>query len=545
MLIMLQPDELKNDEPLTWTPGRGIDVWAMICASIAGDLSAVERLVQNDPSLVHCQYAYRTPLYFAVRENRIDVADFLLRQGTDPFGLAVNDSLLEICRDRGYAEMERLLETTFAKLQNATPAGEAVAAAIRDHDLARVKSLLDASPDLLHVGDARSNQPIHWAAMTRQPEFIDELLARGANIDAARSDGAHPIQLANGDYHFRGWRDVPNDWPVTPLDIVAHLRARGAYCDICTACYIGDLPRVRDLVDSDPSLVNRVADYTSYYLGSGAPLKNAAAKGHLEIVRCLLEHGADPNLPEAGIAPRGQALYAAAAGRHYEVAKLLLDHGADPNQPVESSADALSRAIMNNDQPMIELLCSYGASRALELLAYEGDVQTAAAMLSANPALADDLAAFANAAGQGQEAFVRLMLRYQPDLAQRVIFPSWLMSAKTRELNELLFAHGMNASQPDWLLITPLHQFARKGELEKAGQFIDHGADLEARDEDICSTPLGWAAKFGQKAMVELLLRHGASPNLADDPPWATPLAWAIRRGHGEIAQLLREHGAT
>src|SRR5262249_52709342 len=258
-----------------------------------------------------------------------------------------------------------------------------------------------------------------------------------------RSDGAHPIQLANGDYHFRGWRDVRGDWPVTPLDIVAHLRARGAYCDICTACYIGDLARVGELVDSDPSVVNRVADYTSYYLGSGAPLKNAAAKGHLEIVRLLLARGANPNLREEGIAPRGQALYAAAAGKHYEVAKLLLEHGADPNQPVESSADALSRAIMNNDQPMIELLCSYGAARAMELLAYDGDVQTAAAMLSANPALADDLVAFANAAGQGKEAFVRLMLQYRPDLARRVVFPSWLRAAATRELNELLFAHGM------------------------------------------------------------------------------------------------------
>ena len=45
--------------------------------------------------------------------------------------------------------------------------------------------------------------------MTRQLDFIDELLSRGADINAARFDGAHPIQLANGDYYFRGWRDVP------------------------------------------------------------------------------------------------------------------------------------------------------------------------------------------------------------------------------------------------------------------------------------------------------------------------------------------------
>jgi len=98
---------------------------------------------------------------------------------------------------------------------------------------------------------------------------------------------------------------------------------------------------------------------------------------------------------------------------------------------------------------------------------------------------------------------------------------------------------------PDWLGVTRLHEFARKGDVERAALFIDHGADLNARDEDICSTPLAWAAKFGQTAMVEFLLRCGAKPNLRDDPSWATPLAWAKRRGHEDIARLLEKHGTT
>jgi hypothetical protein len=193
---------------------------------------------------------------------------------------------------------------------------------------------------------------------------------------------------------------------------------------------------------------------------------------------------------------------------------------------------------------MIDLLCSYGASRGVHLLAYDGDLRTAAAAFAAKPALAHDTEALANAAGEGQESFVRLMLRYHPDLPRRVTFPMWSPSGKTREINELLFAHGMNASQPDWLLVTPLHQLARHGDVETAEQFLQHGADVDARDEDICSTPLGWAAKFGKLPMVELLLRHGARPNLPDEPPWATPLAWAERRGHGEIAEALRKAGA-
>ncbi len=547
---MIQPEELKKNEPLKWATGKGTDVWKLFCACINGDLKAVKRLLKKDPSLARTHYSYRTPIYFAVRENQVAVAACLLEHRADPLSLAVSDSLLNICRDRGYVEMAKLLEENFANKQGASPKGEAVAEAIRKHDLTTVRSLLDANPELLQAGDGASNQPIHWAVMTRQPDVIDELLARGADINAARFDGARPIQLTNGDYTFRGWRDVPSDWPVTPAQVLAHLRERGAYVDINTAASIGDLKRVKELLKKDPTLANRVSEYVTYYIGSGSPLKNAAARGDLEIVKLLLEHGADPNLPEEGIAPRGHALHSAVCNGHIEIVKLLLKHGAYPNVEVESSADTLSAALgeagysTERNRQMVELLCSHGAARAVHLLAYSGDVHTAAAVFAANPAMADNPEALANAAGEGQEAFVRLMLRYQPDLPKRLVFPGWSVGAKTRELNELLFQHGMNPSQPDWLRITPLHHLAGKGDVEKAKLFIAHGADLHARDEDICSTPLGWAAKSGQMEMVKLLLKHGAKTNLKDDPKWATPLAWATRRGHSKIVVLLKKHGA-
>lgn len=530
---MTQPEPLKSDQSLRWSVGKGTEVWALFLACAGGDLATVQRLLAGDPNLVRSQFSYRTPLYFAVRENRLPVAALLLERGADPLSLAVNDTLLEICRDRGYAPMEGLLRTTLEQRFNAGPAGEPLAHAIRDRDLERVRYLLEATPALLHVGDERGNQPIHWAVMTRQLELIDGLVARGADLNARRFDGARPIHLTNGDYHYRGWRDVPKAVTTTPDEVYGHLVRLGAIVDLGMAAAKGDRARVVELLDADPASVNRVSEYGSYYLGCGAPLKNAAAMGQLEIVRLLLDRGADPNLPEEAIAPDGHALYAAVANRHHEIARLLIARGARPNAEVESSADALSRAISHDDRAMIDLLCAHGAARAVHLLAYYHDLRTAAAVFAANPALADDPEALGNAE---QLDFVRLMLKYQPDLPKRVTI------SRGGDVGEHLLRCGMDPSRPDWLGVTPLHEFARRGDVVSAALFLDHGADLHARDEDLASSPLAWAAKFGRRRMVEFLLRRGARVRLPDDPPWATPLAWAERRGHSEIAEILRHH---
>ena len=550
---MIRPEALKQKKPWLWSPGIGTDVWAMFCACLTGDLETVRELVAKDPSLVRAHYEYRTPLSFAVRENQVAVADFLLEHGTEP--LALGD-VLEMARDRGYAEMTHLLERKLASLHGASSEGESVAAAIRDRDLHLVRRILDTSPQLVGVGDGRSNQPIHWAVITRQIPIIDELLARDADIDARRTDGARPIQLTNGDYHYRGWRDVPDDVITTPDDVYKHLVARGAYLDIGMASVKGDLARVRALLDDDGSLANLPDGYNSYYAGCGAPLKNAAAGGHLEIVTLLLDRGADPNLPEEGIAPHGHALYAAVYNGHYEIAALLLQHGAYPNPPVESSADAVWIAIRRGDIRMLELLASYGAvweipialdgtltyerivatgmQRALCVLAYYGDTAAAEPLLVGNPALADDPEALSHAANH--EAFVRLLLRLQPDLATKVTVTRPLAMAR------FLFQHGMDPNRPNWLRITPLHHFAHDGHVDSAALFLDHGADLHARDEEWRSTPLGWAARAGQTRMVEFLLRRGAQPSLPDDLPWATPKAWAEKRGHAAIVRLLGDY---
>lgn len=552
---MHQPEPLTRNTPWPWSPGRGTDVWATLLACRDGDVAALERLLHDDPSLVRAHYEYRTPLAFAVRNDRREVARLLLERGADPIALG---NVVEDARDRGLDAMVRMLEEWLATRCNASLAGEPVAGAIRDRDRKAARRLLDADPALLHAGDRRSSQPIHWAVMTRQLPIIDDLLARGADIDARRQDGARPIHLTNGDYHYRGWRDVSKLVRTSPRKVFQHLVERGARVDLGMAAATGDIERVRALIDADPSSVDRLADYNSYYVGCGAPLKNAAVGGHLEIVKLLLDHGADPNLPEEGIAPSGHALYSAVYGGHHDIARLLLDHGAHADADVESSADAVSIAIMNGDLRMLRMLAERGATWKIPMrkgkglryediaatgvrlaptvLAEHGDVTRAASIFERDPALANDPEALEHAARGGHEAFVRLMLRHQPDLARRVTV------AKPRAMAELLFARGMDANRRSWLEVTPLHHLVSDGDAESVELFLAHGADVHAREDESDSTPLAWAAREGQLKMVELLLRRGARAVHPDDPPWATPLAWATRRGHDAIARLLTKH---
>ena len=466
---MLQPADLKSDQKLMWSPGRGIDVWALIQACASGDLETVRALIARDPSLARSHYDYRKPLYFAVRENRIDVVRFLLDHDRNPLDLWVDDDPIEIARDRGYTALEQLLTHTLDTKFNASPQGEPVALALREHDLKQMRELLDAQPALVGKGDKRSNQPIHWATMTRQLDAIDELLRRGAAINAQRIDGARPIHLTNGDYFYRGWRDVPRNWPVTPAHVMAHLKAHSAFIDLPTACHTGDIDRVRELLRQDPSLANRIGDHEGYYLGAGAPLSNAAALGSMEIVQLLLDHGADPNLPEEQYAPRGKALYAAVYHGHYEIAKLLLERGAFPNPPVESSGDALwvSRE-WRPDKRMEQLLLSYGATPTQER--QEEDWPTRAHnWLRISP--------LHEAARKGDVRGAEKLLESGADLTAR----------------------------DEHLRSTPLAWAAKYGHLEMVKFLLRRGAPKSLPDDPPWAAPRAWAIRRGHDKIARLL----------------------------------------
>ncbi|MGN6418726.1 MAG: ankyrin repeat domain-containing protein [Pseudobacter sp.] len=530
---MLQPTPLASNEWQPWWGGRGTDVWQMIQAATTGNITVIRQLLKSTPSLINCSYQYYTPLYFAIRENHPELVEYLLRHTSNTGSWP--GSLPAIARDRGLEKMAVYVEKLLKDLFHICPEGNRIAAAIRSGELQQVHDMIKRQPAFLKVADEYGNSPIHWAVLTRQLPLISFLLECGADINMKRPDGARPLDLTNGDYYYRSWcRDLPPGAIQQHQVIAGYLIAHGAYYDIGNAAKFGDLSRVTELLDSDPSLLKKAPDYISYY--SGYALRNAAGAGHLDTVKLLLERGADPNFPEPGIAPWGGALHAAVASHHRQIAQLLLESGANPNAAVESSGNVMSRAkSANAPAELIDLLAAYGAAQTVELLCYYNNLEELSQAFNANPFLEVPPEALDAAIQEGNQTTIELILRFHPNILKK----HSLQKFSNVNLARWLMKNGLNPNTPNWLGVTPLHQAAGNGNIEMAALCLEFGARINAEESDYASTPLGWAARNGHRSMVAFLLQEGADAMAPRNRPWAQPASWAERMGYEDIVLLL------
>jgi len=128
----------------------------------------------------------------------------------------------------------------------------------------------------------------------------------------------------------------------------------GAKPDVFEASALGDLETVRKLVTANPGAVNAFAADGFY------PLGLAAFFGHRAIVEFLLTNGADVKTA-ARNAQKVTALHGAVARRDVEIVKMLLEAGADANARQESGFVPLHVAASNGNAALVELLLKHGA----------------------------------------------------------------------------------------------------------------------------------------------------------------------------------------
>ena len=186
----------------------------------------------------------------------------------------------------------------------------------------------------------------------------------------------------------------------------------------------------------------------------GTPLRAASIKGHIDVVRVLLDHGANVNT----IDKRNTPLRSAYVGGHLEIMRLLLEHGADVD------AWDYSDLLLNS------------------------------------------------ASKKGRAEVVHLLLQHNADVNSRG-YTNWtaLQGASffgRTKVVRILLDHGVDIDTLSRAIEHPLHIATRNNRLEIVQLLLERGADVTIRDGDD-RTPYHVAELYGRTEIARLLLEHG------------------------------------
>jgi len=422
------------------------------------------------------------------------------------------------------------------------PTDHPIHAASERGDVRRVRGFLDADPSLISDINRAGGHPLHRAVVGRAHAVVSLLLDRGADIHAIHGAGAgsasgyapqdlQPIDLSiwGGPWQVpmslaTKWRCFVGmlrrvvrgrrrwDGHAVPYDarLARLLIDRGATFDLTIASALGDLDAVRAMLDANPSRISEQRP------DDRRPLYAAAEFGRLDILRLLLDRGADPTWPDAEFSERGAALHAASRAGNLEMVKLLLQHGADPN----GFNDAAGNAVFVAGTPEIrKLLEAHGGYLDPFDLVWKGEDDEVMRVVTMKPetALAGCGGVFPAVVTCGRRALMHRLLDAGIKVHPQAGGCHSYLLEQPDMLTVLLQRGGLDPDYPTSDGVTLLHELCHRDvrgrtmghRIECATILLDAGAMLSPRT-NAGDTPLAWAMKHGLADMVAFLTERGA-----------------------------------
>ncbi len=264
--------------------------------------------------------------------------------------------------------------------------------------------------------------------------------------------------------------------------------------------------------------INESTWFASPFGLHGTALTAAAAEGHLDVIRLLLDKGAHVNRKDhTGITPWA----AAAAGGRAEALELLESRGAKGSLTL-----ALLRAVQLGNAEVVRQLVERGADpngsgELGEGLAVGTLLPLEAAVESNSPSAPAMIDALVGAGADPNPAGIPLLLRCAGPADPEIV---------TSKVAALL-ANGSSVDSCDEDSgATALHVSADWRHAECVRLLLEHGADPDARDKNGMTALLSHSAEC-----VCRLLGHGADPN-ARDKSGTSPLLNKCKNFRGDEA---------
>ena len=253
---------------------------------------------------------------------------------------------------------------------------------------------------------------------------------------------------------------------------------------------------------------------------------------YFDVMRCLLEHGADVDARANTDHPTPLHLASYLGG--FKVAQLLLDRGADINVRDKNGRTPLQGTLVD----MTDDLGDHFFDTVRFLLEHGANVH----------ALDNDHATPLHVVSRcGGTKAALLLLEHGADVhaldgnhSTSLHFASKSGNAKAVHL---LLEHGADVHALDGNHSTPLDLASKTGDADAARLLLERGANVHTLDDNH-SSPLHFISQNGDSGTARVLLEHGALVDARDSKD-STPLCVASQCGHAKVARILLEHGAN
>ncbi|KAH9116360.1 hypothetical protein AeMF1_009691 [Aphanomyces euteiches] len=276
----------------------------LVVAAKRGDLKRVRGLVARGANVNFKDKDDATPLIYASKYGHLSIVKELLAHGADVM-LAdkTNCTPLHIASYKGHLIIVQVLLAHGASVDATDENGKTPLnwASSWGH-IAIVKELL-AHGAPINSADKQGNTPLHCASANRHLDIVNELQAQGAAIEAANANGYTPLRHAA----FCGYLDVFKKLITCDADIHAKNK-KDADTPLHVAAWNGHFHIVEELMTHGIHLTPQTSLVTLHciehqgmdkprckhcnYKNGSTPLHHAACKGHVDVVKVLLAHGA-------------------------------------------------------------------------------------------------------------------------------------------------------------------------------------------------------------------------------------------------------------